>query len=157
MLGEAIAINKSLRSLNLSFNHFTNAPGSNGEPSGFQQLLQGLIENKHLEELRLNDCGLVSSSIDQLSSIVKEHPRLRVLELAHNKFCGESMHAIGAALCKNQALEQLDLRQRHAYVNTANFFEFLAHNGTLRELGVSIGEGTVACLLEHFPGNKALQ
>lgn len=118
VLCKGLAVNKSVKKLNLRENRGV------GSPQAMQALGAMLAENTGLEELDLWECGINAEAIMELYKGLAKNRTLKRLALVGNRGVGHAaaLEALGACLAENSVLKEVFLSgcgYRAGYIDDA--------------------------------------
>ncbi|EPY33234.1 ribonuclease inhibitor-like protein [Strigomonas culicis] len=159
-LGEACAksiqalltASASLRVLNLSENRFG---------ASVKYIMEGLLENKHLEQLNLSNCEVKGAEKGPFTAALSINATLRKLDLSHNKLGNEGTKEIGAGLVENKALLSLNLSDNKIGDGGGTALaQCLLQNSCLKELNLrrnTMSNTTGELFNEHLRSNQVLE
>ncbi len=78
-------------------------------PSNLHLALEGLVKNKTLHTLILNQCRLKKQVLPSIASHLKYNTKLKTLALQGNDFAGKDLDSLSESIVLNKTLKELDL------------------------------------------------
>ena len=129
-LAEALATNKHMEILDISFNEVC--------IDGFQHLTHALRVNQGLKKLNMNRSRFTVDSVESLAVALAANKHLKELDIGNNALCDGGIKHLEHALKVNEGLKKLDLSQCCLTAKGAkSLAEALSTNRHLEELNIN--------------------
>ncbi|CDW86158.1 protein nlrc3 [Stylonychia lemnae] len=129
---------------------------SNFASNNLHFLTAGIVQNKSLWTLIIEQCKLQTIALAPITNLVSQNKNLRTLKLGHNNFTNTlELLQLSKALALNQSILELDLNSNQHI--PMEFYNFLQVNQSLRYLRMAMQSNHLQILLSILKDNHGLQ